>query len=396
LDIENVRAQIPAVHDRIYLNTGWSGPLSRPASDAIARFLEIETVDGPTTPHVFSQRAAILDGAAHSIAKLINADPDEVVIRQSTTDGLNIVLNGLRFQEGDEIVTSSYEHASVIVPLYYLRDRFGVVPKFVDIDTQDSSETVVSKFEQAITSRTKLMCISHVCYSNGMRLPLRELSDLAHAHGVRVLVDAAQGPGHLALDMKAMQPDYYAMPGQKWLLGPWATGALFIRMELLQELEPTFVGGHGAVNYDMEGNWEPLRDSVQKFNHSSVNHALMSGLRSAVQFQLDLGPAELGERIHSLGRYATKRLGEISPKVRVVSPHGELSTGLVCFQIEGQEPPEIVNALYQAGKIVCRQVKETKSVRLSLHFFNTEEEIDQVADVVSQFAANGLPAAATA
>jgi L-cysteine/cystine lyase len=391
VDFDTARAQIPATEHCIYMNTGWSGPLARTTMEAIEGFLEDEVREGPTTPTLFRRRAGILEDTVDAIASLINADPAEVLIRQSTTDGLNVIFNGLRWQPGDEIVTSSYEHSSVIVPLYYLRDRYGVVPRFVPLDTQDAPSTVIAKFEQAMSRRTRLLCISHVCYSNGMRLPLPELAKLAQAYDVQVLVDAAQGPGHLALDMQAMQPDYYAMPGQKWLLGPWSTGALYIRRDRIEQIEPTFVGGHGAISYDMEGHWEPLRDSVQKFNHSSVNHALMCGLLAAVRFQLDLGPQRIAERIDHLGRYATRRLGEIGPNVRVVSPHGELSTGLVCFQIEGLAPADIVAALWEAGKVVARQVRETESVRLSLHFFNTEAEIDRVAQLVADFAAHGLP-----
>lgn len=391
VDLERIRAQIPAVQRCTYLNTGWSGPLPQAVTDAVQQVLALELRDGPTTPPVFARRAEIMEGAIRAVATLIHAEPEEISIRQNTTEGLNIVLNGLRWQEGDDIVTSNYEHGSLIVPLHYLRERRGVRPKFVQLDTQDSAKTVVAKFEQAMSRRTKLICISHICYSNGMRLPLRELADLAHAYNAWILVDAAQSPGQLVLDMKALQPDFYAMPGQKWLLGPSGTGALYIRRDLIEQVEPTYVAGSAAVHYDTAGHVEPRRDSIRKFQLSETNHALIAGLRAAVQFQIDLGPAHLAERIFNLGRYATKRLSEIAPKVRVVSPQGELSSGLVCFQIEGLEPPAIVAALWQVGRVVCRHVRETDCVRLSLHFFNTEQEIDQVADLISQFADHGLP-----
>lgn len=392
MDLEGIRAQLPATHKYIYMNTGWAGPPPRPVTAAVEQFLELELNDGPVTRHVFSQRAGIVDEALRSLAALIHAEPEELCLRQNTTEGLNIVLNGLPFQEGDEIVTSNYEHASVMVPLYYLRERRGIIPRIVQLDPQDSSETVCAKFEQAMSPRTKLVCISHVCYSNGMRLPIRELSDLAHAYNAWMLVDAAQGPGQLALDLKALRVDFYAFPGQKWLLGPWGTGALYIRRELIEQVEPPFVAGNAAVSYDFEGHLVPRRDSTRKFTLTTQNHALISGLRAAVQFQLDLGPADLAERIHMLGRYATQRLSEIGPKVRVVSPLGELASGLVCFQVEGLEPAAIVAALWEVGKVVSREVRETAAVRLSLHFFNTEQEIDRVADIVSQLAVHGLPA----
>ena len=389
MDVEGLRAQIPALRSTIYLNTGWSGPSPLPVQEAITRRLQREIDEGPTTRPVFEERQAIGKAARAAMARFINAEPEEIALCANTTTGLNIVLNGLHFSPGDDVVTCDMEHSSGIVPLYFLRERAGVEIKVVRLSAQDAQERIVDQFAAAMTAKTRLVLLSEISYSSGLRLPLKEITALAHARGAQVLVDGAQTAGHISLDMRELEMDYYAFPGHKWLLGPDGVGGLFVRGDLIEALEPSAMAGRAAREYDFEGKFVPEREKIQKFELSTSNGALWAGLTAAIEFQEGAGKDAIEERIRRHAGLAIQELSAI-PNVRVVSPlEGAGICGLVCFSVEGIEPPEVTAQLWQRRSAVMRSVRETASTRLSLHFFNTEEEIRQVAAAVAELAAEG-------
>ncbi|MBM2826305.1 MAG: Aminotran 5 protein [Dehalococcoidia bacterium] len=389
MDINKARLEIPATQKTIYLNHGWSGPSPRRVVEAIKERLEYENDEGPTSPHVQESRRGIKSEARGAFARFIGAAPEEIVLTDNTTDGINIILNGLPWREGDELVTTSLEHGSGLVPSYYLRRREGVKVTIVELDAGDDTSTVLSKFEAAMGPRTRLLLVSHVMYRNGLRLPLKELQEMAHRHGAMVLVDAAQSMGHLALNMPALGCDFYAMPAHKWLLGPDGVGALYIRRELIPQVEPSKMAGGAATSYDTTGNFEPRVDEVRKYELTTSSTPLLAGAAAAVEFLEEAGMAAVEARILELSARLRRSLLPV-PGLTLTSPlGGELASGLVSFALSGQEPRSLVEALWNRYKIVARSVNEPPGVRFSVHFFNTEEELDKTAQAVKDLAKAG-------
>ena len=384
MDIGPIRTNIPATKNVIYLNTGFSGPSPQGVKDAIDAMLDLENELGPTSKPVLATHREQKAATRAAFARMIGATPEEVVLTDNTTRGINITLNGLPWRPGDEIVTDDLEHGSGLVPSYQMRALHGVSVKIVPLGAMDSEGAIGEKLESAVTPRTRLLVLSHIMYSSGLRIPLAEIHRMAHRRGARVLVDGAQTLGHIDLDMKALDADYYAVPAHKWLLGPEGAGALYVRQELLSDLIPTAVSGHAALNYDQAGQFEPATESPEKFELTTSSAALLAGTAAAIEFiERAGGMREVEARNRTLAEYARHGLREVAG-VRVFSPSaGPTSCGLVLFVPGDWEPRAFTDELWEREKIVCRSVAyPLAGVRLSVDFFNTEEELDKVIETV--------------
>lgn len=386
-----MRAQTPAMAEVTYLNSGWSGPMSEPVAAAMRDYLDLELRFGPTTRRVLAERTEVDHRYRAAIARMIGAEPEEVAVTGNTTEGLNIAINGLSYKPGDGVVTTTIEHSSGVVPAYYLRERYGCELSFVACHADDSDGAIMERFAGAIDDRTRIVIISEISYSTGQLLPLAQIVELAHRHGAQVVVDGAQTAGHIPIDVRASNVDYYAFPSHKWLCGPDGLGAVFIRRDLIHALEPTKVGGHAASSYDLEGSFQPNRDDVTKFELSTTSGVLVAGSLAATEQYLESGPLAVFDRVRELNRYAEQRFIGI-PKVTITSPtRDDARTGLFAFAVAGEEAARVSAYLQQQERVVSRYVHEFNAVRLSLHVFNSEADVDLVASVIEGVSRDGLP-----
>lgn len=382
LDIEKIRSEIPTVEKMTYLNTGWSGPTPTYVVEAIEQRLEYESYNGPTTTDVLESGLGIRTRAKAAVAKLFNATPEEILLTENTTDGINVVINGLRFDRGDEVIVCELEHPSVLLPAYNLRANHDVTVKIVCPKPNATAEEVADMYAGAMSTRTRLVFFSHVQYSSGLRMPVAQIAERAHEFGAQVLVDGAQGPGHVALDMGALGMDFYSSPGQKWLLGPDQTGALFIRRDRVPELQPSRIGHAFAESWDLRGGFVPARDDIDKFMVSTTSMPLRAGYLAAVERVLDLGPGEIEARNLSLAARLRTALSD-SPGVRVLSPmEGPECSGLTTFAVDGLDNEVVAGRLWADNTILVRAISHPQAVRASTSFFNTEAEVDALADAV--------------
>ncbi len=386
MDVQKLRDEIPALANLTYLNTGWSGPPPRRVAQALKDRINLELNEGPTTPPIQESGREVQAQARQAAARLFNADPEEVMVTRNTTEGLNIVLSGQDWQEGDEIITCNLEHGSVLITSLVTGKRHGVKVRVVDLDPHDSRETILGKFEAAFTSRTRLLFVSHVEFSTGLRMPAAELARLAHDRGAQIMLDGAQTGGHIHLDMAAEEFDFYSIPGQKWLLGYEGVGALYIRRELIERIYPAHSGGRAVVHPVDYDNVQLAAADMEKFHGGSSSVPLQAAFLEAVQFVEEVGVREIEERNRQLAARLKRQLSDI-PAVQVYSPmEPELSSGLVSFALSGWEPPAAVERLWNDHRIVVRQVDYPPGIRASFHFFNTEDEVDQLAQAVKGLA----------
>ena len=374
---------MPAVDTMVYLNTGWSGPTPDFVVEAIENRLRYEGENGPTSPDVLETGRQIAAKAREAVARLFGATAQEILLTENTTEGLNVVVNGLSFQPGDRVVICDLEHPSVLLPAYNLRAGSGVELKIVSPAPNASSEEVLRLYEEAIGDVARLVMLSHVQYSSGLRMPVSEIAEVAHRAGALVLVDGAQGPGHLALDMAALGADFYSSPGQKWLLGPDQTGALFIRRELIPQVRPVRVGFGFAESFDHSGGLVARTEDIDKFTVSTTSSPLRAGYLSAVEHVLSLGAGDMEARQVALAARLKERLSDI-PGVAVLSPmEGAGCSGLTSFTVEGHPAGDVAAALWARGeRILVRPISYPSAVRASTSFFNTEDEVDVLADAV--------------
>ncbi|MBM3948353.1 MAG: aminotransferase class V-fold PLP-dependent enzyme [SAR202 cluster bacterium] len=393
MDIEGLRRQIPTVQKMAYFNTGWEGPSPVPVIEAIKERLEYESYNGPSSPEVLESAESIARQAKEAVAKLVNASPDEIALTENTTEGLNVVLNGLPWMAGDEIVTCNLEHPSVLLPSYNLQQRAGVKVKVVILSSNSTHDEIVSKFEEALTPKTRMVFLSHIEYSCGLRMPIKRIRRLTQGRGIWMLLDGAQGPGHVRLDMRDIGCDFYSMPGHKWLLGPDGTGALYIRKEMLEQVRPVRVGYRFAKSFDQAGNFVPLTDSIDKFRVSTTSAPLRAGHLEAVRFHQRIGSDTVEQRSLAQAARLKTALSAI-PGVRVTSPlEGPECTGLVTFTIEGVAPADAVAAMWKTQRILTRAVAFPSGIRASVAFFNTDDEIARLAEAVRGLAKAPKPRA---
>ena len=387
MDLQAIRRQIPATSKTLYLNTGWSGPSPRVVMDRVEEWLEYENAEGPTSPPVQERHRELLAQARRAMAGLINASPEELSMTSNTTEGLNIVINGIDWRQGDEIVTCNLEHPSVLIPSYFQQQRHGVKVKVVELSPTDGVEAILERFAQAMTPRTRLLFVSHIQFSCGLRLPARELADMAHGRDAWLLLDGAQGAGHVALDMRRLDCDFYSFPGHKWLLGPDGVGGLYVRRDLIPALQPWKVGGRATQEFDRQGGLVPRTDAIEKFELTTVSTPLWAGLVAAVEFHQEAGSEAIEKRAMALAARAAQRLAEI-PGVTLTSPSDpDTRSGLVTFSVAEKEPKAVVEYLWQRGGVVARSVQWPPGIRFSTAFFVSEEEIDRAAALVGELVA---------
>ncbi|HCP24396.1 MAG: aminotransferase class V-fold PLP-dependent enzyme [SAR202 cluster bacterium] len=376
MDVEKIRSQIPVLEHTAYLNTGWSGPPPRRVAEAMKHRIDEELEKGPIMAEVLEAGREIQAQAREAAARVFNATVDEVLVTRNTTEGINIVLSGLDWQQGDEIVICDMEHGSVIAPSQLVGQRYGVNVKVADITATDSSEAILTKIEAAITPKTRMVFVSHILYATGRRMPAEELRALTKGKGILLMLDGAQTGGHIELDMARSGFDFYSIPGQKWLLGYEGSGALFIKREHLERVHPAHTGGRGIARPADAHNFQPVADTMEKFLGGSVSVPVQAAFLEATKFIEEVGIGNIEQRNLDLAESAKAKLSEI-PGVTVTSPlERRDSSGLVSFAVDGQDPVSVVERLWANHRLVVRQVGYPAATRASIHFFNTEEEID--------------------
>ena len=278
MDVAAIRAGIPALANGIYLNTGTFGPLPTVAADEIRRaYGEVERL-GTFSPQVFYEMELQgFEAVRGQVAALLNADAGEITLTRNVTDGINIVLHGLDWQAGDEVILTDQEHPAGSVPWLALAERAGVVLRWLELSLDQ--DEVVRRFEALLTPRTRLAQISHVSCLTGFRLPVERLCAAARQAGVLTLVDGAHAEGQFSVDFHALGCDFYAACGHKWLLGPQGVGMTAIRRELVETLRPLWLGWDVQQPYDRANRSYQLQIDGGTFRAEHTPVAAVSRVR---------------------------------------------------------------------------------------------------------------------
>lgn len=385
--LTRIRAQLPAVQDKAFLNAGWYGPLPDVAAEAIRASIEAEYAHGrPIMSHIQAIRED-KEALRREFAALLNAPPESVALTHHTTDGMNIVTLGFDWRPGDEVATTNLEHEAGFFPLYIIQQRFGVRINIADVGV---GEEPLEAIAAALTPRTRLLSVSHVSYSSGARFPLEEVIALAHARGIPVLVDGAQSVGVFPVDVTALNVDYYAAPGQKWLCGPEGVGALYIRPDRLAELQPTYPNFSTIQTHDWQGRFT-LNPTAVRYETGTIYPAVLAGMRASLRwFQEEVGAEWAYARIAHIAAYTRRKLAGL-PGVRLVTPE-KRQASLVNFLPVGWSAAQmagLVAELDRRGFIIRSISHAPYCVRVSCGFYNTEAEIDGLCDALADVLAAG-------
>jgi cysteine desulfurase/selenocysteine lyase len=389
-DVEQVRADFPTLHIEVegnplvYLDNAASSQMPQPVIDRLVRYQTTEHANIHRAVHTLSERAtAAYEEARIKLQRFINApDEREVIFTSGTTEAINLVMHGYGrkfIKAGDEVILTTLEHHSNIVPWQMLAEETGAKIRVLPINY--AGELCLDEFKQLLNARTKLVGVSHVSNALGSINPVKEMIALAHRHGVPVLVDGAQAAPHMPVDVQDLDCDFYAFSGHK-LCGPTGIGVLYGKAALLEKMQPFKGGGDMILSVSFE---KTIYSTIPyKFEAGTPPIAAAIGLGAAVDYLSALGMEAIARHEHALLQYATGQLNAL-PDLRLIGT-ARNKAAVLSFTLDGIHPHDVGTLLNQEGIAVrtghhCAQpvmarFKVPATTRASFAFYNSMAEVD--------------------
>jgi cysteine desulfurase / selenocysteine lyase len=323
------------------------------------------------------------DEARDLIVKFINAKrKEEIIFTRNTTEGINLVANSFGLKTGDVVITTDKEHNSNLVPWQRLTQQIGIVHKVIPSKEDNTFDLEV--FEKMMGSEVKLVSMVLTSNLDGVTIPADEIIKIAHKHGAKVLLDAAQAIPHQKINVRKLDVDFLAFSGHK-MLGPSGTGVLYGKYKLLEELEPFLVGGD-TVEYTTYENHKFL-PLPEKFEAGLQNYAGIIGLGEAVKYLEQVGLKNIAQQEKKLNAFVTQGIKKL-PHATIIGPSNPaLRGGIVSFYVEGVDPHQLALVLDESANIMIRSGQHCvhswfnahniqASARASFYFYNTLEEAE--------------------
>ena len=372
--LDEIRADLPSATACAYLNAGTWGPLPVAAAKAMrARIAAVEE-RGRIGGQGYERFGELIAAARAALASTIGAEPDGVALTHSTTGGMNLVLAGLEWEAGDEVVTTDNEHPGLLEPLLELARRRGVVVRTAA--TLRSDDALASLTAQ-LGPRTRLVAVSHVLWASGRILPVRELAAAAHAAGAQVLVDGAQAVGAIPVDAAALGCDYYAGPAQKWLCGPNGVGFLWVAPARVGELG---LGSAGWLSRDGKSEGHPLWPTARRYDGGSLSTVALAGSTAAIAWRAERVGWEAGfERMRERRATFAAALAAL-PNVTVHGFGGEHAP-LIAFSLDGHDAGT-VNAALDAQGVRARSLPDPAWMRIATGFWLSDGDCERLCSVL--------------
>ncbi len=381
LDIDKLRAETPGTGTRTHFNNAGAALMPLPVYEAVRDHLDLELAIGGYEAQ--ARAKAAYERTYDAIAELINCDRSEIALVENATVGWQMAFYGMRFAPGDRILTAEAEYAANVIAYLQVAKRTGVKIDFVPSD--DSGQMDVAALENMIDDRVKLISVTHVPTNGGLINPAAEIGKIARWHGIPYLLDACQAVGQIPVDVEEIGCDMLSVTGRKYLRGPRGTGFLYVRKSMLDKLEPPFLDMHGAEWTSLDGY--TMRPDARRFENWEDNVAAIIGLGAAVDYLLDLGIEETSARLCSLAASVREKLSAL-PAI-TVQDIGAKKGGIVTFTHAEKSAGEVKELLAEkAINVSVTNLSSTRfdlekrglesMVRASFHYYNTEEEIDQL------------------
>jgi cysteine desulfurase/selenocysteine lyase len=397
-DVEAIRAEFPILGQQVYgkplvyLDNAASAQKPRAVIDAMVNTMQTGYANVHRGLHYMANVAT--DGferARETARAFLNAESvDEIVFTKSATEAYNLVADcfgRMSIGEGDEIILSIMEHHSNIVPWHFLRERKGAVIKWAPVD--DEGNFLLEEYEKLFTPRTKIVAITHMSNVLGTVTPIKEIIRIAHAHGVPVLVDGAQGAVHLDVDVRDLDADFYVFTGHK-VYGPTGIGVLYGKREWLARMPPYQGGGEMIREVLCEGI--TYNDPPHRFEAGTPAIIEAIGLDAALRFMMGLGRENIQAHEAALSAYAHERLRAMN-SVRIIG-QARGKGAIIAFEMKGAHAHDVATVIDRQGVAVragthCAmplldRFGATSTCRASFGLYNTMEEVDKLADALQR------------
>jgi selenocysteine lyase/cysteine desulfurase len=357
--------------------------MARPVLDAVLR----DTAFLNASPLVNGRALeAERERVRQRLAGHVDCDPEEIAITRGTTEGLNIVIAGLRLERGDEIVTTDFDYYSVLEALHQRASKDGLTIKTIPMRWPVSNQsTIVEAFERALTARTRAILCSHVSSGPGHIMPVAAIAEMARARGIQLIVDGAIAFGHIVCDVRAIGCDYYATSLHKFLGAPLGTGFLYVRRNRIGDLWPLF------------GTPDPRSTDIRKFEHiGSYSPVPVATIGEALDFHEAIGPARKEARLRYLSRLWTERLTGVPGIGFLTSLAPGHSCAIVHVMVAGVDAVRLAGYLQDRhGLWVYGALRDRPGLQglwVAPNVFTRPADLVRLADELRRVAEQGLPA----
>lgn len=363
---EMVKQQFSFQPGLYYFNNGSIGPA--PASVHLANAANQKLADAFPSKYMWGDWDDEVESVRQQVADLFSVVPEEIALIHNTTEGMNLIARSFDFKPGDEVILADHEHTSGTIPWQVWQQPKGVklVRPILPLLPQ-SKEEIVERYKKAITPRTKIISMCHMVNTNGMILPVKEISDMAHQRGILVAVDGAQAAGMLSVNLRELGCDFYAASAHKWLFAPKGTGMLYAKSESQHFLKPLIV---------CNGHTNKTIRRLENYNTRNLPEVL--GMKSALDFHHLIGDKKIHERSLELKNHFRSKI-ENDPRFRLKTPASDsLSSAIQVVELVGKNVNEMKEKLFMDFNIDCRPMSTftLNGLRISLAVYLTKKDVD--------------------
>jgi len=370
MNFENLEEDFPI--DKIYLNNASVSIMPSSSINNMKDFLLTYDKIGPDSTESEQFIKELWIKTRKTISELIKCKSDEIVLTQSTTDGINIVANGLKFETDSNVVIrgKNHEHHANYFPWLRLAKKIDL--RNLQIDQNGSFS--ITNLHKLVNEKTKLVALSHGLYNTGQILPVEEIGEFLKTKNIPYFLDAAQTVGCIGdFDFPKTNCDFMAFNGSKWLCGPMGTGVFYCKRNSSNLLEPTGIGGESAIQHDDD---LVFMDLPEKFQTGFRNYVGLVGMESSIRYLLDIGLVNIRNHIIKLSNVFRDEISKI-PGVTIFGPDDEsCRTSIISFEIKDLKPEYVVKRLEEKEIIIAkREILEKQVLRISPHLFNSELQI---------------------
>jgi selenocysteine lyase/cysteine desulfurase len=386
IDVARARAETPGVETVAHLNNAGAALPPTPVLDAVIEHLRREATIGGY--EAAAERKDRIEHSYDAIARLIGAQRDEIAIVENATRAWDMAFYSLDLQPGDRVLTTHAEYASNYIALRQVADRTGAAVVVVPDD--EHGQVDVAALESMLDDRVKLVSLVHVPTQGGLVNPAAAVGAVCRAAGVPLLLDACQSVGQMPIDVGEIGCDMLSATGRKFLRAPRGTGFLYVRRDLIEDLEPPLLDLH-AAEWQADGSYR-IRPDARRFENWETNYATKIGLGVAVDYALEWGLEPIRARVYGLAADLRRRLGAIDGVT--VHDRGEERCAIVTFSVDGRSTEDVVaglvgdhiNVSLSTGTHSRLDLMERgleSVVRASVHYYNDDAELDRMVERVA-------------
>ena len=396
MDINSIRSQFPILSKKIngkqlvYLDSSNSSQKPLNVLNSLDYFYKNEFSNIGRSIHSLAVNATNkFEETRMSVKNFINANSkEEIIFTKNATESINLIattFGQMSIKKGDEILITELEHHSNYVPWHYLRETRGAIIKFAPIN--DDGDIIIEKFKELITSKTKIIAVTHLSNVTGTIVPIKEIVEIARKKNIPVLVDGCQSAPHIKIDVKDLDCDFYAISCHK-VYGPTGVGILYAKKKWLEKLPP-YIGGGGMIS-EVNKNQITYAPLPEKYEAGTMPTAEVVAFNESIKFMQSIGMDTIIKHENELTNYTLEKLKKINSVNIVGNPRNK--AGVISFTIKGIHPHDISTIVDEEGvairaghhccQILHKRLNLNATARASIGVYNTKEDIDVLCDAI--------------